>query len=353
MSRVSGEILMVGSIPFDTAEAVFRNAARYVGPYVSLLPDGEFGPRTSWIGYLAKEVYDGHPEIDTLQRLDESKPTSLKDTSNKWMFRVKPGAKTVHLHTGYAEIALASYESFRTLRQAGVLPAGLRFQVCFPSTASAFISYFDDPNDWPTMAEAYEGAFRRDVARLVAQIPATDLAIQLDICVELRDMQDTLPWSPPRDTKFAETIGYVARLGAAVPSDVVLGLHWCYGTLGGWPMVRIANLDLCTRLTNAAVAKLTRPVDYVHLPVLRQAGDAYFAPLGDMRAADTRIYLGLIHHTDGMEGFVRRLEIARRHVPDGFGVASVCGYGRLTTEETRQAFELHQAAGAYLRAHPR
>jgi len=350
MSRMSGEILMVGSIPLESAEEVLRTCGEYVGPYVSCLPDGEFGPRMLWIGYLARDVYHGHPDVETVQRLPESRAWSAPEKSSKWRFRLKPGVGRPRFDTGYGDIAVCSYATFERLRREGVIPQRVRFQVCLPSTGSAFVTYFEDPADWPAMAAAYEDAFKRDVERILERVPADDLAIQIDVCPELRDILGALPWSPPRDTKFDETVEAVARLSALVPDRALLGLHWCYGTLGGWPMVRIENLELCTRLTNAAVARIARPVDYVHLPVLRHVGDDYFAALRGLEVADTKIYLGLLHHTDGVEGFRERLAIARRHLRADFGVASVCGYGRLSADDTRKAFEIHRAAGAELRA---
>jgi hypothetical protein len=350
---MTGEILLVGSIPLDSAEEVLRTCGEYVGPYVSCLPDGEFGPRMLWIGYLARDVYDRHPDVETVQRLPKSLAWSAPDKSTKWRFRLKPGLDRTRFDTGYGEIAVRSYATFAKLRQEGAIPYNVRFQVCLPSTGSAFITYFEDPADWAVMTAAYENAFRRDIERIIELVPADDLAIQIDICPELRDILGALPWSPPRDSKFDETVDAVARLSALVPDDVVLGLHWCYGTLGGWPMMRIENLDLCTRLTNAAVARIGRQVDYVHMPVLRHVGDEYFAALRNLKIGDTKIYLGLIHHSDGMDGFRERVAMARCHVRSDFGLASVCGYGRLSREDTRTAFEIHRAAGAELRAERR
>jgi hypothetical protein len=349
MAKIGGEILLVGSIPLNSASEVFETSHRHLDPYVSCLPDGECGPRTIWIGYLARDVYDGHPDIETVQRLDEGRPTSFSDKSNRWVFRLKNSGAVPRITTGYAKFAVDSYAEFIKLRRAGKLSDKVRFQVCFPSAASAFTSYFDDPKDWPQMAEAYEDAFRRDIQEILEKVPPDDLVIQIDVCVELRDLKGGLPGSPPRPNKLEETAEAVARLGMHVPSGVAFGVHWCYGTLGGWPIVRIEDLDLCTRLSNATVKSLGRAVDYIHMPVLRQAEDAYFAPLKNLNTGDARIYLGIIHHTDGMEGFRRRLQVARRHLRD-FGVASVCGYGRLSAEETRAAFELHRDAGAWLKS---
>jgi hypothetical protein len=351
MQRVRSDLLLVGSIPLDSAAEVFETSYRYLGPYLASLPDGEFRPRTIWIGYLARDVYDGHPDICTVQKLDVSKPTSFTDTSNRWIFRLTNSNSVPRLETGYARFALDSYAQLVRLRAAGKVSKELRFQVCFPSIASAYASYFDDPNDWPRMATAYEDAFHRDIEQILEAVPADDLTIQIDVCVEFRDIKGGLAGSPPRSNKLEETTQAVARLASHVPAEVVLGVHWCYGTLGGWPIVRIDDLDLCTRLSNATVSEISRPVDYIHMPVLRRAGDDYFAPLRDLDTGAARIYLGIIHHTDGMEGFSRRFDVAKRHLGD-FGVASVCGYGRLGPDETRAAFELHREAGEFLRAAP-
>jgi hypothetical protein len=347
---MNGEVLLVGSVPLPSAEEVLATSAGYLGDYASCLPDGEFGPRSSWIGYLAKEIYAHHPDIETLQRLDESRPTSLKDTSNVWSFRIRPGVSDLRIDTRYADIALDSYASFRKLRDAGSIAPGVRFQVCFPSTGSAFKTYFQDSNEWPRLARAYEASVRRDIGRLVSEIGVQDLAVQLDVCIEMRDMQNNIPWSPPRETKFEEAVDTVTTLGSYVPAGVPLGIHWCYGTLGGWPMVRIESLDLCTRLTNAAARRAVRPIDYAHFPVLRQADEQYFEPLDHLDAGDLKLYLGLIHHSDGMEGVQRRMHAALRHARGDVGVASVCGYGRLTREQTMGVFDLHKQAGQYVRA---
>jgi hypothetical protein len=344
------DLLLVGSIQLGSADAVLRALADTVSRFVPSLPDGETGPRSGWIGYLARDVYHGHPEIETVRELDPTRPPEVMGGGNKWSFRVRTGS-TPRVELGYAGFALESWESFRALRERGEIPGDVRFQICFPATGSAFMSFFDDPSDWPTMRVAYEDGVRRDLETIFRSIPAEELAIQFDVCTELRDLQGALLYSPDRDSKFDETIESVARLSANVPDVALLGVHWCYGTLGGWPMVRIESLDLCTRLTNAALDAVERQVDYVHMPVLRHVGDDYFEPARDLNLeGGTRVYLGLIHHTDGMTGFRERMDMARRHMPAGFGVASVCGYGRLSTEETLGALQLHQEIGEGLAA---
>src|SRR5271156_5746475 len=63
-----GELLLVGSIPLDTAEEVFRRVGGPLGPYLAYMPDGEVGDRRYWIDGIAYRVFNGHPEIETLRR---------------------------------------------------------------------------------------------------------------------------------------------------------------------------------------------------------------------------------------------------------------------------------------------
>jgi hypothetical protein len=70
MSRVKDkDLLLVGSMPFDTAEHTFRWACDGgLAPALPCLPDGEIGERSYWIIMLGYRVYHGHPQIETLRR---------------------------------------------------------------------------------------------------------------------------------------------------------------------------------------------------------------------------------------------------------------------------------------------
>ena len=45
---MSGELLLIGSIPYDTVEKVFQSFGAELGPYLLAMPDGEVGPRKHW-----------------------------------------------------------------------------------------------------------------------------------------------------------------------------------------------------------------------------------------------------------------------------------------------------------------
>ena len=80
-------------------------------------------------------------------------------------------------------------------------------------------------------------------------------------------------------------------------------------------------------LLNAAIAASGRCVDFLHLPTLGTADDAFFAPLERLRAPDAKVYLGAIHHLHDADGQRRQLKAARRHLAE-FGLAAPCGFGR-------------------------
>ena len=65
MSRVKDkDLLLVGSMPFDTAEQTFRWACDGgLAPALPCLPDGEVGERSYWIIMLGYRLYHGHPQI--------------------------------------------------------------------------------------------------------------------------------------------------------------------------------------------------------------------------------------------------------------------------------------------------
>jgi hypothetical protein len=129
---------------------------------------------------------------------------------------------------------------------------------------------------------------------------------------------------------------------AGLPDDTLLGYHWCYGTWGGWPMVELGDLALCVRMSNEAAKRSGHRLDYVHMPVIKHPTDEFYAPLADLDIGDTKVYLGMVHHTDGIDDFRTRRDLARRYLPE-FGIAGVCGYGRVDPAELDRVLAVHAA----------
>jgi hypothetical protein len=65
------------------------------------------------------------------------------------------------------------------------------------------------------------------------------------------------------------------------------------------------------------------------MPVPRnRADDAYFEPLKRLALRpETELCLGLVHHSDGVDGTKQRLVTAKKYAGK-FSIATECGFGR-------------------------
>lgn len=91
---------------------------------------------------------------------------------------------------------------------------------------------------------------------------------------------------------------------------------------------------------NALIEASGRRVDWIHIPILDQATESFFAPLAQLNPRGARIFLGMIHH---MESLPVRLQMARKFLPE-FGLAAYCGFGRLPQSEMPAVLEEHLSA---------
>jgi hypothetical protein len=112
-------------------------------------------------------------------------------------------------------------------------------------------------------------------------------------------------------------------------------------------MTEMPNLELCVRLSNEAVKRIKRHVDYVHMPVVPDPGEAFLAPLRNLNIGDTRVFLGLVHPQDGLKGAQRRIELAKKYLKD-FGIGAVCGFGRENPQELGNILDVHKEAALKL-----
>jgi methionine synthase II (cobalamin-independent) len=125
-----------------------------------------------------------------------------------------------------------------------------------------------------------------------------------------------------------------ARLSAAVPPEVEMGIHLCYGDFEAKHFVEPLDTGKMVELANLFTQNSAHPLTWIHVPVpIARDDEAYFAPLARLvRGENTELYLGLVHATDGTDGTRRRMQAARKTVTD-FGIATECGMGRSRTPE--------------------
>src|SRR5262249_15480600 len=205
-----------------------------------------------------------------------------------------------------------------TLRDQGLFPADVRFQVSIPMINSVIRPlYFPEPGDIDKVRPGFEEALAAEIAVIVRRIPAKDLAIQWDLAGELLAVYGQ-PDSPPSEASIETHVAPIRRLSALLPAEAALGFHFCFGTFGGWPAFAPADLGRAVELINASVVAAGRRTDWIHVPTLDRTDDAFYAPLARLNPSDARIYLGMIH---SMGSFRERLAVGRKFVPD-FGLAA-------------------------------
>lgn len=325
---LAGRLHLVGSIPLDSSEAVFRTLASELGPHLSRIPDGETGERSRWV-YFQRQMLVDHPAM-------EIDPTVPPYRFLQWdgklvreieQVRFRPGVDpaTVVFETGYDKAALASWAVFQRLRTAGAIAAGTRFQVSLPTPQASGYLYVSAPAR-ETYFAVYERALKTALANIVKAIPAEDLSIQWDVCQEVLAFEGYFKDRPAHYKR--QVFDMLGRLGDAVPADVELGYHLCYGSPKDEHLVQPKDAAILVEMMEGIVAATRRHIDFLHIPVPRdRTDDAYYAPLrGWKRPAGTMLYLGLLHHDDDA-GDRARIAVARRLVDD-FGLSAECGWGR-------------------------
>jgi hypothetical protein len=318
----------VGSIPLPDSETVFRTLSQAAGQHLRRLPDGETGIRKSWIRFL-QDVLAENPAIEVASDVPPFKFTQWdgKVVREIPRLRLKPGARPEPgtFKTGYADMAIDSWGVFDRLQRTGAIPAGVKFQVSLPTPIAPTYNNIV-PSDRPAVLAALTRHFIGEVEKIAAAVPANRLAIQWDVC------QEVLAWEGyydkgPVDFR-TEAIDVLTRIGDAVPADVELGYHLCYGSPADEHLVLPKDSGIMVEMTNAVAASVQRPIQFFHLPVIKaRTDDAYYAPMETLKLGDgTELYLGLIHHNDA-SGDAQRLAVAQRHTKVD-GVATECGMAR-------------------------
>ncbi len=333
------KILLVGSVPLASAKEVFKKSAARLGEIIPRIPDGETGVRTQWI-LCQKDVMARAKNLKMHHQFDIAPGVA------QTVYEVADPSKPVEFPAlNYAAAAKDSYGQFVELKKAGTISAATKFQVSLP-TAVAVMSGFIVPKSQALVEKPYTEALKKELEELGQSIPHQELAIQWDVCHEVLFLEG---WQLETfvDRSKEGLLRRIVDLGNAVPADIDLGFHLCYGDPGHKHLVEPKDLALSVELANAIVDRSSRSVQWIHMPVPRgRKDDAYFEPLKKLRLPPTtELYLGLVHLTDGVAGARSRVETAKRYRPE-FGVACECGFGRRDPETVIPLLDLHREVAA-------
>jgi hypothetical protein len=330
---------LVGSIGLDTVEEVFRTVGEVLGPHLRRVPDGEVGGRRLWISWQYALL-----RSNAFLRPDPS--GAVRPTNRFPLLVLAEGAAPSDIRfgeLGYAREARASYLDFVAARDKGELPKNIRFQVCLP-TPFAVVGSIVLNEDLPAVEAAYERAMIAEVAALARHIPHKDLCIQWDVCNEMCiwDGQKT-DAVPHADEPHDKIVARLVRLCAAVPADIELGIHLCYGDFGARHFVEPKDAAKLVEFANALTSAVAHPIAYIHMPVpIARNDDAFHRPLRDLKLTPgTELYLGVVHAADGAAGAKARMAAAQRYARP-FGIATECGMARQRSVETvRKLLKIH------------
>jgi methionine synthase II (cobalamin-independent) len=207
---------------------------------------------------------------------------------------------------------------------------------------------FVDEADQAKVETIYDEAIQREVARVAQIVPHGELAIQFDVASAVFFLLETgkpTRYGNTKDEMLSAFAAQMIALGNAVPADVDLIYHLCYGDNQHKHSIEPTDTADMVELTNRISRGLTRPIALFHMPVPRNRGDdAYFAPLKDLKLhPETKLSLGLVHHTDGLAGTRARIAAAAKVRPD-FMVATECGFGRRDPKTIPELLRIHAEA---------
>lgn len=344
---------LTGSICLNSAEEVFRKTTALLPGRLRRIPDGETQHRRNFIRFQ-RHAFAEAGASQALRQYDAQRNPLPADPVPQDEVERLAKQLSEHLHTGYDTHAIESYGLFTRLRDEGVIPAGVRFQVSLPTPVNVMTTIA--PPYQVAFEPVYEAVLLRDLRRIEAAVPPGDLAVQWDCAIEFAILEGVenpsfRPWfatAPGGDAGSDDAAAAAAaarahidaalvRLGRAVGGSTELGYHLCYGDSGHQHFCEPRDTGLLVDVARVVLRGLERGrVAWVHLPVPKGRDDgAYFAPLAGLVPAledgGTVVYLGLVH-VDDEEGTRRRIEAASK-VLSAFGVGTECGMGRTPPED--------------------
>jgi hypothetical protein len=337
-----------GSVNLPDADTVMREISARIPAGVRRMTDGETGERGYWIHFQIQKFL-AMPEFETVSvgrayETEEDAPESPR-------LRLADGVSPEDVNwpnLGYADAYAESFALFSALQDDGTIPAGVRFQMQYPTPLASMAGTFA-PEAMPGVAPAYEAALFADLDQALARIPHDRCAVQWDVAVEFGLLEGGFGARVPLDQVLPGIIRCVDR----VPADVPVGLHLCYGDYGHQHFTQPESLEVQVRLVNAVVADAGRPVNWFSFTVPQSRSDeSYFAPLRELRVgAETELYFALVpyHPADQPEGTtaaqVRLIDAELAQSPSGareWGICTECGMGRAAAEDVPTLLDLHR-----------
>src|ERR1700733_8988724 len=205
---------LIGSVPLDDTATVFRTLCSSLPGRLRSIPDGETGERFYFVWFQHKLF----PEEMVRNLMAGKGPrTDIPDDE----IQSTLGKLSLPIRTGYDDVALASYATFCAMRDEGVIPKGVKFQVSLPTPVNV-LTVLEPPYS-ARVEPMYEEALLSSLKRIQAEIPAHDLAVQIDCAVEFGMLEGVFFQSWWEGDVKDGVVERILRFAAAVDEGVELG----------------------------------------------------------------------------------------------------------------------------------
>lgn len=337
-----------GSINLPDTETVFRELSERIGPLASRYPDGETGDRDNWIWFQLAKFWQT-PGLE--KAIDPDTQAKYQGLPKVRLADGVDPASIAWPNLGYADAYLASWEVFKRLRAEGVIPEGTLFQVEYP-TPLASISGWVVTEDQDALEASYTDALFADLDRVLAALPADEIAVQWDVAVEFGILTGSFPTTESQD--FESVVERLARCVDRVPEPTPVGLHLCYGDYQHQHFTEPESLELQVKVANRLAAEARRSIAWFSFTVPQyQRSPEYFEAIRDLRVRHgTELYFALVpYHPERQEPGTTEAQIDLidgllvNHPGNGsiaWGVSTECGMGRCERSETIPLLDLHR-----------
>jgi hypothetical protein len=339
-----------GSVNLPDTGSVMREICSRIPSGVRRMTDGETGERSYWIMFQIKK-FQAMPELEPAGER-EIPEMADQEAPRLVALRLAEGVSPEAVNwpdLGYAAAYGESYRVFRSLQEEGTIPAGVRFQMQYPTPLAPMAGTIA-PEHFEALAASYEAAMFADLDRALTTLPHDRIAVQWDVAVEFALLEGGFGFDP---TPLDQIATGLTRCIDNVPDDVPVGMHLCYGDYGHQHFKQPESLELQVRVVNAVTSAARRLVNWFSFTVPQSRSDeAYFAPLSDLQSPpETELYFALVpyHPSEQPRGTtteqVRLIDRNLAASPSGereWGICTECGMGRVDAGDVPALLDLHR-----------
>lgn len=128
---------LVGSVPLPDSEAVFRHCIAGLPGRLNRIPDGETGPR-NYFTFFQYLLFKSVPQL--MVNFEDNVESQQKNFTPEQIDEGIAQLNKVGINTGYDDAAIESYAVFKRLKDEGVIPKHVKFQVGLPSCVLLMMS---------------------------------------------------------------------------------------------------------------------------------------------------------------------------------------------------------------------